>query len=258
MNNVIEVPWALEIISEKFDTVLELMGPGTIIYGGALRDALAGIEITGDLDIVAAGQPHDTLRSAFSKSARWKRMGKTTNNYKGERLPIAGVSNYINMYDAKVQLIKAKSTGNHEASAYRVVQAVDLRCCGLALTHTGEVIEVVEGAYQDCQDRVLNLACEVKTLLELQKLKQRIVKFEARGWKSEVNLPAVAKAVKFAEKNAHRGRPLLKKSKMAKKSPLSKAKGSGGDITIDLDVSSTATSRGYTNKTSTITKYYTR
>lgn len=259
MHNVIDVPWALEVISEKFDTALELMGPGTLIYGGALRDALAGLEITGDLDIVAAGPPHDIIRNSFFKSARWKSVGrpaKPTDNYK--KLPIVAVTNFVNMYNAKVQLIKANSKGNHAASAYSIVQAVDLRCCGLALTHTGEIVEVVDGAYQDCQDRVLNLACEVKTLLELQKLKERIVKFEARGWKSNVNLAAVIKAVKFAEKNANRGGP-LKKSKVVKKNLTSKAKRSG-EVTVDFSsIPATAsTSHTYSTKTATITKYYSR
>ncbi len=55
MPNLIKIEFsdAVELISEKFDNALELADKDALVYGGAVRDLVAGLPLKGDLDIVS-------------------------------------------------------------------------------------------------------------------------------------------------------------------------------------------------------------
>lgn len=68
----IDVPWVMEIITEKFDqSALNNMTEFSLIYGGAIRDALAGLPLIGDLDIVVPYEQSTTLLGTFNNSPKW-------------------------------------------------------------------------------------------------------------------------------------------------------------------------------------------
>lgn len=72
---VIDIPYAAEIIAERFDNALELMGNHAIVYGGAIRDIIAGLPIGGDLDIAANAHVYNQIVANFSHSSKWSRVG---------------------------------------------------------------------------------------------------------------------------------------------------------------------------------------
>jgi hypothetical protein len=70
----IEAPHIIEIIAEKFDYhSISLMSRCSLIFGGAIRDAIAGLPILGDLDIAIPSSEYGHVKKAFSTSVKWVR-----------------------------------------------------------------------------------------------------------------------------------------------------------------------------------------
>lgn len=68
----IDAPWVMEIIAERFDyQAIEMMPKHAIIYGGAVRDALAGLPLVGDLDIAVATIDKSLIFQKFQGSVKW-------------------------------------------------------------------------------------------------------------------------------------------------------------------------------------------
>lgn len=72
----IDAPWVLEVISENFDGALELMTDSNVVYGGAVRDALANIPLEGDLDIAVSTMSNNKQIQMFNESLKWKPISK--------------------------------------------------------------------------------------------------------------------------------------------------------------------------------------
>jgi hypothetical protein len=67
----IEIDWISELISERFDNALDLMTKNAMVYGGALRDSLAGLPLKGDLDISAPPEELEEIIGNFQSSSKW-------------------------------------------------------------------------------------------------------------------------------------------------------------------------------------------
>lgn len=76
LQEIPDTTWLIELISERFDNAINMMTPNSVIYGGAVRDCLAGKPLVGDLDIVVTSTDYDILTSRFAKNSKWVRTHK--------------------------------------------------------------------------------------------------------------------------------------------------------------------------------------
>lgn len=60
------------------------------------------------------------------------------------------------------------------------VLAVDIRCCSVAITSNGRLIEILKGAFEDCKNMKL---VESRLASHKMNLKERMEKLRKRGWK---------------------------------------------------------------------------
>ena len=71
-NKKINAPWVMEVIAERFDNALDMLTPDSMVYGGAVRDALAGISLDGDLDVCVNEKSANFICKRIKKNVRWK------------------------------------------------------------------------------------------------------------------------------------------------------------------------------------------
>ena len=204
----VTLPFATDIIAEKFDNILELIHPNAFVYGGVLRDIAAGLPLEGDLDIVASGKDYDFCISRIGNSSKWRRCDTQIGglirkikqpDYKTNEA-IKNVIAFETLGERKVELVRAKIpfTKSYITAALKVVKTVDIRCCGIAMDIYGTAFEIVEGAYQDCLDRILRLN-KLNSGVNIENLKNRIAKLEKRGWTSRINIDKTSKMLKKIE-----------------------------------------------------------
>jgi len=216
-----DTDWVSEIIIERFDASFELLSNNSVIYGGAVRDALAGMPLEGDLDISIPANDFNAVHQMFNVSTRWLAVGsdnmiaKPQSSYDKKRpMPvIRSVIEFEGVNGARAQLICSNSRGStkKEAALY-VPRNVDIICCGVVIDRNGTVYEVVEGAYEDCQKGILRLNTSMENP-SVESLKDRVAKLEARGWTNEVDMREAAKL----ERRKKPKDPRLKKTKPKKK-----------------------------------------
>lgn len=236
-----EIPdtyWVQETISETFDGILELMTPYSVVYGGAIRDCFAGLDLVGDLDIAVSQQEFSNLSARVQTSPKWlpEDCGNFAPNARAEEVvgedpplvfakwsdhkahksspydttskfsTIAGVTDFVNATGSKVQLITSKQhTKNPFQDAVYMARMVDIVCCALIMTSDGRVFEVVPGAHQDCRDRILRLN-KNSTAISIETLPTRVEKFKRRGWENTIDVEKAMRAIKrrqVAERRRH-------------------------------------------------------
>lgn len=297
LNHMVELdtPWVSETIDEIFDGAPELLTENAVIYGGAIRDVVAGVDLLGDLDICVSETELSNLIKAFSDSTKWVRhdpfaLKKSRNlipisnkknslsnrpAYLGENpisfglnnsnitdeykyTPIANIITFYATGGHKVQLMQSKKnimnelTGQFDLleSAIYPVRCADIRCCGLIMTKDGRVYEVVEGAYQDCLDKVLRIHT-INASLNVNRLKERIKKLEERGWTSEIDLKTVGKkAAKAKAIEASKEKARSKKQHELMVKMYGKSDYTNLYETMKYDLRGIAISRSGKNKTS--------
>lgn len=239
-----------ELMAERFDDAIDLMHSDAIVYGGAIRDILAGLPLEGDLDIATDGHSYrDTVKS-FRGSPKWTekgrrwhslsiatttKTGRTSSNkpssfrreppsspYEGASMPVASTTSFVTFNSAKTQIVMSKGQSKDSFdAALEIVRHVDFVCCGLAMDNTGRIFEVIEGAYEDCKNKVLRLNKFTKNI-NIDNLKERITKLKKRGWESKINISAVKKKMARAHEaeTAEQKRQIDAQQKKGAKSPL--------------------------------------
>lgn len=225
----INVPNAIELISETFDGVLDYMSSEMLVFGGALRDIIAGFGLHYDLDIATSQPEGERFVHCLETSSKWieecvvtqyKERDKITKNDTLDIiLPhsigngmldldknisyitkpmnsnynngIQNVRTFINSSGRKLQIIMSKSDlfTLEETSPTFIVETVDFICCGIIMDMNGNVYEIIEGAKDDCIKKILRINKNAN--IEFDNLNKRIKKFVARGWKSEINLAKI-------------------------------------------------------------------
>lgn len=220
LQEIPDMSWIVELISEQFDDAINMMTANSIIYGGAVRDCLAGKTLLGDLDIVVPSAEHHVLVSRFIKSPKWvlinraqkrdiQRMAKykpfnpflpANNNHLYRNSKISGITSFKTLGDKVVQIMELPTTNNTPfQSAIHFVKQVDIICCGTILTSNGKVFEVVHNAYDDCKKGILRLN-NLPNNDDLKKFQSRIKKLVARGWYNAINMNQVIKNIKKKQK----------------------------------------------------------
>lgn len=216
-----DVEFVMEVIAERFDDALGFMTEGTIVYGGAVRDALAGMQICGDLDLSVSGPQYNWVKSAFESAAKWistsdprkaapyRKLLSTA----GPAIPaqkIRKIETFRNLHGMEAQILMPESLDSDNLmSAVSLAREVDIVCCAVFMTKDGRVFEAVPGAYDDCVNRLLRINKEVGPA-NVETLSKRVEKLVSRGWKSEIDLRAAATAA---------GRARRKKQKSDRTAP---------------------------------------
>lgn len=185
---MLNIPWMIEAIEEKFDDALSLLTPECFIYGGAIRDIAAGIPIGGDLDVGVPFYLFDKINQKFTNSTRW--IKKSLNKKQAYTTKTNGYSvsnrtcSYTNVFEKEVQLIQSNKDNIDKYGKFNLAWLVDITCCGLSTSIFGEVAEIVPGAFIDCKNHVLNLNKSIPPdyTINLKKLDERISKLVSRGW----------------------------------------------------------------------------
>ena len=197
----IDVTWILECLDEKFDDAISLLPNSCLIYGGAIRDLLAGLPIGGDLDIAVPHMEYNALRQVFDDSVRWVAKPGNILLPKDYNRPsakiISGITTYTNTTGDEIQLIQAcpneKSMAVSNQLIYNlgvveIVTNVDLVCSAVMMDMQGNVFEVLPNALKDCKNRILTFNEELKSKeVYKETVIKRIQKLEKRGWVSHVD-----------------------------------------------------------------------
>ena len=196
-----EFPWVIELISEQFGDAPNMMSINSIIYGGAIRDCLAGKKLLGDLDIAIPSIEYKSVIEKFVKSPKWGFIKRSSNyaplnfsinNKFQEDTPIVS---FRTLRDKVVQLTKTVVTINTPLqTVLSFAKEVDIVCCGVLLTNEGRVFETVPGAYEDCKKGLLHLN-NLIYVTDLELFQLRIEKLVARGWRNEIDMDKVIKGI---------------------------------------------------------------
>lgn len=221
----IDVPWVLEVIAERFSFLpVEAMTSESVIYGGAIRDALAGLPLRGDLDIVVSPRHYTTLVKTVDASSFWSRgdfkpgsptadgetvvivnknlpFGRSHSRY-GKNVPLEEVTRFVNVRGIELEIIRAKGNLPPEESVIAVPSNVDIICCSLVMDRNGDIYEILESAEDDCKKHLLRFNESVIETVDIPRLEGRIVKLEKRGWKSEIEIKHIKKQQAKAKKRA--------------------------------------------------------
>jgi hypothetical protein len=83
--------------------------------------------------------------------------------------------------------------------AAAMARQVDILCCSMILTSDGRVFEALEGAFEDCRNRILRINPE-STTIHLETVPTRIEKLVKRGWTNQIDVEKVVEEVKARRK----------------------------------------------------------
>jgi len=199
--------WVNEKISEIFDDATEMMSENSIIYGGAIRDALAGMTLSGDIDIAVSTKEYDSVVAKFRSSVKWIaknnlnniRMNSSKPDYRIWLPKLSNMSSFVHMNGNIAQVISVSTK-----DVCSIVRDVDIVCCAVIMTYDGHVFEVVAGAHDDCIAKVLRLN-KTKSIVNINGTPERIKKLVGRGWKSLITDKQIERAVAKFKKSTNEG-----------------------------------------------------
>ena len=216
LQEIEDTSWVVELISEQFDDAMNMMTQNSVIYGGAVRDCLAGKDLIGDLDIAVPYSESSPILSRFTKNPKWvrdvdkivkqrdnsyyKHFGHKLSSHGGpsrnrEARPDVQIVTFRTLGNKRVQIIILRDTGDDPfQTVATMVKQVDIVCCGVILTNDNKVFEVVPNAYEDCKNKVLRLN-NIGYVRDVARFKSRVEKLSERGWTSEIDTDKVARIV---------------------------------------------------------------
>jgi len=240
----IDVPNVIELISETFDNVLNYMLPGMLVYGGVLRDIIAGFGLHHDLDIAATPSEKKEFIHYLGTSSKWmeesvvaqykKRAGvveskvldvisphsmkngmvdlKEDYTYRNRTGPkfssynnnIQDVKTFINSSGRKLQIITAKP------DLFTLKEPSPLLVVrAVDLICCGIMMDINGNVYEIVEGAKDDCVKKILRInenadIEFHNLNKRIKKFVARGWKSEIDLAKVKRKQTRLKKVAER------------------------------------------------------
>lgn len=216
LQEILDSSWVVELISEQFDDAVNMMTTNSIIYGGAVRDCIAGKTLLGDLDIAVSSAEYHVLVSRFIKSPKWVLINRSqknaidnAKNFPRYKLPnpflpvndshlyenskISGTTSFRTLGNKIVQIMGLSTSNNTPfQTVIHFAKQVDMVCCGIILTSNGKVFEVVPNAYSDCKKNILCLN-KTSDINNLERFQSRIEKLVKRGWNNSINMNQIIK-----------------------------------------------------------------
>jgi hypothetical protein len=198
-----EYDWLMEVVGTEFDGLLNLLNENVIVYGGAIRDCIARKPLLGDIDLATTPDAFQSIVQAFRADPKWVELREKTKSSTKYPIsnPIKDIKEFKNVDGIIAQVMSSNTSGSREEKLYFLPRNVDIACCGLALTHKGEVLELVEGAVKDCINNVLRIN-PVCNNISGSSLASRIEKLTGRGWKSKIDLESLMRKEEKKQKTA--------------------------------------------------------
>ena len=173
-----------------FDVDQFLTGTDAVIFGGAVRDSLARMEVN-DIDIAALPESREVLTDRLNEigfkvldnSIREEELFVFADQYEDFRL-IFNLKTWVSS-DISIQLISPIVTCGlskmaNFAELLEFVSGVDFSNCGVAY-QPGVIHETVSGALHDIRGRKFRLI-EDAPMNHIKNSSLRREKFESRGW----------------------------------------------------------------------------
>jgi hypothetical protein len=153
----------------------------SLIFGGAVRDSIANLEIH-DVDIAVLPRAASEI-SSILKDVGFKLINKSNVDI-SDLYSNSIISEPITWYkcDTFVQLIRPRIENKTIVSnniLVSLVEQVDISCCGVSFNKT--LNEHVSGAYDDCKNHKFRIMEESK-LYNQQRVIRRTEKLLSRGW----------------------------------------------------------------------------
>jgi hypothetical protein len=220
LKEIDDMDWVTEIIEERFDNALSFMTESSVIYGGAIRDAIAGLPLLGDLDIAATARNAKMIVNEIRRNPRWvvqkTHKTKPISSYEdtvGKGI-VSEVISFENEKGRVIQIIPINSSLGDSKPEILMAKRVDIVCCGMVLTADGRVFEAVPGAYEDCRSRILRINDLMFKEMALDHLMSRVDKLVARGWISEIDPKFVNQEQERRKEQAEQELKEAEKSKM--------------------------------------------
>lgn len=183
-------------------------------------------------------KPYTTTFSSKSRSTGSSRGGSLYSRLKSEGsvypgapgIPVSQVVAFKTVNGARVQIVESKgSEGDPLEDALAVVRKVDFVFCGIGMDKYGRLLEVIEGAYDDCCQKIIRIA-QYDPLIKPNKLKQRFDKYTKRGWSLGISVDQamidLGEATKSYQLREAKRTKKLKAKQAKQKSRQSKAMGS--------------------------------
>jgi hypothetical protein len=188
-----EYDWLMEVVGAEFDGLLNLLNENVIVYGGVVRDCIAGKPLLGDIDLAVTPAAFQSVVQSFRIDPKWVELRKKTKSAAEYATfsSVGDIKEFKNIDGKVAQVMKSNVRGSREDKLYFLARNVDIKCCGLALNHKGEVLELVKGAVKDCINNVLVINPAFKNMSDsslASRMESRIEKLIGRGWKSEIDL----------------------------------------------------------------------
>jgi len=213
LQEIKKTEWVVELISEQFDDAMNMMTPNSVIYGGAVRDCLAGKNLIGDLDIAVSVSECTSMIDKFVKNPKWVNISNNKMNDAHYKMfdaspSLFGGRSRKSVFQTTPQIMTFRTLGNKTVqiiilsptsddpfqTVTTMVKQVDIVCCGVILTNDNKVFEVIPNAYKDCKKHVLHLN-NANYVKDIEHFKQRVEKLSERGWINEININKVIRAV---------------------------------------------------------------
>ncbi len=170
--------------------------------------------------------PRGYVRSSFAEKPRPpKSYGNAPN------LPISQVVAFKTVNDVRVHIMQSKGdSGDPLEDALALVRSVDFVFCGIGMDKYGRLLEVIEGAYDDCCQRTIKVA-QYSPLMKPSKLKQRFDKYIERGWSLGIDIDqAIDNLNKTREEYTLREAERMKKLKAKQAKQKSRRRKSAGKL----------------------------
>jgi hypothetical protein len=164
--------------------ILRELNIDAVVYGGAVRDSLAGLPLLGDIDIAITKESMKRLIEYFEEHTQLDLLLDDTYMQYVIARAITSIVN-IEYKNINVQFVVLEESSKLSVAQRlrNAAEDVDLICCAVFLTLEGEVYEAVKGAYEDCKQRVLRINAKGTNFSNLSK---RIRKLEKRGWSNKI------------------------------------------------------------------------
>jgi hypothetical protein len=153
------------------------------IFGGAIRDIIAGKEIH-DIDVVIGSKSMEHCVDVLINNGyklNHKLCTKDWNSLYSDISIINEPHTWIKG-DKIIQLIRpsGSSLGSYRKSFLNVLQSVDILCCGVS--YDGKSLyENKEGAINDCLSHKLTV-CDSSSMYNTKRTDKRLHKLGSRGW----------------------------------------------------------------------------
>lgn len=156
-----------------------ILSKDAIIFGGAVRDSIAELEIH-DIDILVLPNSCKTIVDML-KASGFKYIDKFNMDiatlYSGSiiNLPLT-----FYREDSFIQLIRPRTKTNNTDTLINIAKNVDLSCCGVYLD-SNSLHESCTKAIEHCQKKIFKVF-DQNRLYNRQRCDNRIQKLTDRGW----------------------------------------------------------------------------